>query len=69
MLAIACLAGLSDHVLPYATELTAIAAAISATFAVLLQERLLEPHLNRWDEATAYIGVHALARFLSGTAS
>jgi len=39
-------------------------AMISAAVATLCRERFLAPNLNRWDEATALIGLHCLARLL-----
>jgi hypothetical protein len=41
--------------------LALISAAVSAAIAVLARERFRADHLNRWDEAAAYLGLHYLA--------
>ncbi|MBX6370382.1 MAG: hypothetical protein IRZ04_20615 [Rhodospirillales bacterium] len=65
-LTIAGLVAWSGDVLQTSVALTGIAAAITTMMAALLQERLLQPSLNRWDEAAAYVGLHTLSRLMSG---
>jgi hypothetical protein len=45
--------------------LSAGCATIAAAIALFRREPLLGPSLNRWDEATALLGMHFLARALT----
>ena len=40
-------------------------AVIAAGVALLCRERVMGPTLNRWDEATALLGLHLLARAMA----
>lgn len=68
ILTIAGLVAWSGDTLQTSVALTGIAAAITTMMAVLLQERLLQPSLGRWDEVAAYVGLHTLSRLMSGMA-
>jgi hypothetical protein len=67
-LAIAGLVAWSGDVLQTSVALTGIAAAVTTMMAAILQERVLQPSLGRWDEVAAYIGMHTLSRLMSGMA-